>query len=171
MLWSIASAVARLVTMARTVRRPPQWHVQTSMPNVRCNAVAQARRGRIGLGPDGGGGAGGCGASMTVGRRLALGANTPWKQVRWSPRGGSSATRPSLRLPPVAPILQASEALLGHRPARTVAAEPTQPFPVERVHRRVRVQREAVGHRQPARLLLRGHLFSEGEPVLRGFRL
>ena len=78
MLWSIASAVARLVTMARTVRRPPQWHVQTSMPNVRCNAVAQSRRGRFGLGPDGGGGgAGGC---MTVGRRLAAraAANDVW---------------------------------------------------------------------------------------------
>jgi len=47
MLCSIASAVARLVTMARTVRLPPQWQVHTSMPNVRWSAVAQSSRGRF----------------------------------------------------------------------------------------------------------------------------
>ena len=38
MLRSMASAMARWVTMARTVRRP-QWQVHTSMPKVRCKAT------------------------------------------------------------------------------------------------------------------------------------
>lgn len=35
MLWRIVCAVALSVMMARTVRRPPQWQIQTSMPKVR----------------------------------------------------------------------------------------------------------------------------------------
>lgn len=67
--------------MARTARRPPQWQVHTSMPKVRCSAVAQSSRGRFGfLVAPGAGLGGGDADSITSARRLALGAKTPWSR-------------------------------------------------------------------------------------------
>jgi len=41
-LRSICSAVRWLLTAASALRLPPQGHVQTSTPNVRCSNVAQS---------------------------------------------------------------------------------------------------------------------------------
>jgi hypothetical protein len=68
----------------------------------------------------------------------------------------------------VAGVVEATESGLGYRAPRSVPAQPLEALPVVAVHRGVRVQGEALQHRDAPRARARSRSLDEAQALLRG---
>ena len=84
-------------------------------------------------------------------------------------RGGSEGEgRALLRRVLVPAVVERLESALRHRPARAVPCQTLEACPVMAMHGSVRVEREAVTHREPSRGLVERRRFDETQALLNG---
>ena len=82
--------------------------------------------------------------------------------------GGEGEGRALLRRVLVPAVVEAPESALRHRAARAIPAQPLEAIPVMAMHGGVRVEREAVAHREPSRVLVRSRCLDETQALLNG---